>query len=61
MDFTYTAYKKMITALKNADYKICSYEEIMNCTKGAILRHDIDFDLEKALEIARMENSLGVS
>ncbi len=60
MEFTYDAYRKLIdTALKNG-YKICSYENVDDNDKCVILRHDIDFSPNKALEIAKIEYEMGV-
>ena len=49
----------MIEALKNNGYKVCLYDEICE-GKQCILRHDIDFDIKKSLELARLENQLRV-
>lgn len=58
-DFTYDAYSKMIELLKNNGYKICLYDEVVQ-DKQCILRHDIDFDIKKSLELAELEHKLGV-
>ena len=60
MEFTYAAYTKMIHILKNNDYSFTGYHKTDNDEKQVILRHDVDFCLEKALQIARLENELGV-
>lgn len=61
MEFTYLAYEKLIKQLKDKGYKFCDYTNYIDENKVVILRHDIDTSLNKALEIARLENSLGVS
>ena len=59
MEFTYEAYKGMILNLRNNKYKVVGYDNDFK-EKTVILRHDIDFSLEKALNIAKLENQLGV-
>ena len=61
MKFTYLAYEKLIKQLQDKDYKFCNYTNYIAENKVVILRHDIDTSLNKALEIAKLENSLGVS
>lgn len=61
MEFTYLAYEKLIKQLKDKGYKFCDYTNYIGENKVVILRHDIDTSLNKALEMARLENSLGVS
>jgi len=50
----------MINSIRHHDYAICGYHEYLKYDKCAILRHDVDFDLEKALRYARLENKLSV-
>lgn len=61
MNFTYSEYKRMIEIALQMGYNMSFYDNIDSHDKAIILRHDIDFDLEKALKIARLEYSLGVS
>lgn len=61
MEFTYLAYEKLIKQLKDKGYKFCDYTNYIDRNKVVILRHDIDTSLNKALEMAKLENSLGVS
>lgn len=61
MEFTYLAYEKLIKQLKDKGYKFCDYTNYIGENKTVILRHDVDTSLNKALEMARLENSLGVS
>lgn len=60
MDFTYKAYESLLDLLHANDYHICTYCDHLNYDKCAILRHDVDVSLEKALEFARFEKSLSV-
>lgn len=61
MQFTYNAYKKLISCLKNHDYAISSYKDWNDTQKCAILRHDIDNDIKKARDFALIEKELGVT
>ncbi len=60
MEFTYNAYKKLITCIKDKGYTIASYKNWKDKSTCVILRHDIDNDIEKALELSKVENDLGV-
>ena len=57
--FTYSFYKDLIHQIKRNDYTITDYFD--NCDKKrCILRHDIDFSIEKSLTFAKLEHELGV-
>lgn len=60
MKFTHEEYRKMIGLLKKNNYTIGNYNNYKNFKKVAILRHDIDTLVEKAVEIAEIENEEGV-
>jgi len=60
MLFTYEAYGNLIDLLRNHKYKIASYHDWQASEKCVILRHDIDYDLSKAVELAEFERRLGV-
>jgi len=60
MQFTYTAYRELIDNLQNNNYSISSYKDWENKPYCAILRHDIDNDIEKALTLAKVEQELNV-
>lgn len=61
MEFTYEAYENMIKTIKSSGYKFYLYNEVDDCERFVILRHDVDFDLDKAVELAQLENKLGVN
>lgn len=61
MQFTYQAYKRLIENLRAHGYEICSYEDWQEKPRCVILRHDIDNDIAKALELGKIERDLGVS
>lgn len=60
MEFTYDAYGKLIALLREKGYSFSDYKNYKQHEKVVILRHDVDMDLKKALEMARFENSHGV-
>lgn len=60
MEFTYNAYRNLIVASLENGYEMCSYKNVQKLDKSIILRHDIDFSPSKAIDIARIENQLGV-
>lgn len=61
-DFTIKKYKELCNAMKE-NYKVVSVlEYLLNPPeKAVILRHDVDVDPNKALEMALLENKLGIS
>ena len=61
MKFTYGAYREMLHSLRQHGYSICTYENWRAEKKSAILRHDIDNDIGKALQLAELERDEGVS
>ena len=60
MDFTYDAYRKLIHLLEKNKYSFCSYENYPRSEQCVIMRHDIDYSLEQAVKLARVEAELGI-
>lgn len=60
MEFTTKAYIDLLNILKHKGYHFCLYCESDTVKKSVIIRHDVDFSLEKALEMAKLEHDLGV-
>lgn len=60
MKFTYDAYKKMIDDLRRAGYTFAGYESQEGMDRVVILRHDIDYCLNKAVKMAELEQASGV-
>ena len=60
MDFTYKAYENLISIAKENAYVFCKYGEETGKSKTIILRHDIDFSIDKAYEMALYENRIGI-
>lgn len=60
MEFTYSGYSVLIELLKKCDYQFADYENYHSFNKCVILRHDVDYDLQKSFEFAKLENKLGI-
>lgn len=60
MQFTKYAYAQLLELLRTNGYNFCSYNESESNNKSCILRHDIDFSIGKALEMAMIEHSMNV-
>ena len=60
--FTYKYYEEMLRTLKSGDYRFCFFDdsEIKDNQNIILLRHDIDFDPEKAVDIAKIEKKNNV-
>lgn len=59
MDFTYTVYENLINKLHKNGYKIKDYHDYLCADKCSILRHDVDYDLQKAVPFAKIEKENG--
>ena len=55
MQFTYDAYEKLICTLHENGYQIRGYHDYCALKKCAILRHDIDYDLRRAVAFSEIE------
>ncbi len=60
MEFTYAAYRDLITLLRNEGYRFCGYFDHEGNDKRVILRHDIDYSVEQAVKLAKVEQEMGV-
>ena len=60
MEFTYYSYENLLALLGKSGYCFSSYHNYNACERPVIIRHDIDLDIEKAVILAELENSLGV-
>lgn len=61
MEFTLKSYELMIKKLFEKGYKFAYYKGYDKYKRAVILRHDIDVDVKRAVKMARLEESLGVS
>ena len=62
MDFTLKIYKKLLIAMKLSGYSFKTLEDYLKSPSDntIILRHDVDLLPYNALEVAEIENSLGI-
>lgn len=60
MEFTYDAYTIMISELRRHGYQFADYRDHDKYDKCVILRHDVDYSLEKAYQLAALEYKLNV-
>lgn len=61
MKFTYASYGEILDTLLVSNYNIVNYHNWEEYSRCAILRHDIDYDMKKAVEMARYEMEKGVN
>ena len=63
-DFTFTAYKRYLDAIKSAYTNILRFDEFLALKSlpesFLVIRHDVDRRPYKALSMARLENEMGV-
>jgi hypothetical protein len=59
--FTLAAYRSIVESLLSLDYEVHSFEDAVPEKRHLILRHDIDMSLSAAVEMARVESSIGVN
>lgn len=61
-DFTITAYKQLLTALKKAGFSFQIYYEFINHPKEKVilLRHDVDARKEYTLQFAKIQHEMGI-
>lgn len=60
MNFTYGGYCSLLSLIEQSGYEIADYNNWEDTKRCVILRHDVDNDLEKALKLAQVEQSIGV-
>lgn len=60
-DFCKKGYVNLITSLKVLNYDFVTFNDFSSQDKQIILRHDVDFSLDDALEMARVESEIDIS
>ncbi len=60
MRFTIDGYVELIKFLRENNYNIADYQDFQKYKRCVILRHDVDFDLHRALSLAKIEYHYGV-
>ena len=58
MEFTYYAYSDMLAKLSEKGYQFANYKNWHNSEKTVILRHDVDYSLQKAVELSETEKDI---
>ena len=61
VEFTYAAYQRLVETLVGSGYVFCQYSNVYDYHRTVIMRHDIDFDLNKACQLAALEQQMGVA
>ena len=59
MTFTLNSYAELIASLVSRGYRVSGYTETEPAAPHLVLRHDVDFDLDAALEMAEVERQHG--
>lgn len=59
MEFTHAAYRALLAHIHACGHRICPLDDVPPTGKYVILRHDIDYSVVKALELAEIEHDLG--
>lgn len=59
MEFTYLAYEKLLNRLRDGLYDLADYHDWSQYSRPVILRHDIDYDITKSVQLATVEKNVG--
>lgn len=59
-DFTYSAYRRILQTAVELGYVFREFSEPVPDTRHILWRHDIDYDIEGALDLAIIEHEIGV-
>lgn len=59
--FSPAGYRTLIGELSASGYSFCRFEELVSGSQEVSLRHDVDYSVEYALEIARWDAEMHVS
>ena len=60
MMFTYEGYSSLLSLLNKHRFEIATYDNWREKDRCVILRHDVDYDLLKAMQMAKLEEKQGV-
>jgi hypothetical protein len=60
IDFTFDSYRALLTHIRACGHTIGTLRDVPADGRYVILRHDIDYSVAKALEMAEIEHALGV-
>lgn len=60
MEFTYSSYSILVEKIRAKGYIFSGYSDCDQYKKNVIFRHDVDFSMKKAVDLANLESELGV-
>jgi hypothetical protein len=60
IDFSFESYRRLLRHILASGHRICTLRDVPSEGRYVILRHDIDYSVQKALEMAKVEHALGV-
>lgn len=60
VDYTYDGYRSLLDTLSERGFSSIKYAETKRDNPWVLLRHDVDYDPKKALEIAEIEAEAGM-
>lgn len=60
MEFTYRAYRGLLSLLREQEYPVRNYHNYEDAPRCVILRHDVDQSLSQAVKLAELEAEEGV-
>jgi hypothetical protein len=60
MDYTYASYTRLLEHIRQCGHTICPFRDAPAAGRFTILRHDVDYSVIKAREMAEVEHRLGV-
>lgn len=60
MQFTYDSYCSLLSLIENCGYEFADFENWREKSHCVILRHDIDYDISKALQMAEIEQERNI-
>ena len=61
MEFTFQAYRGLLSLLREQDYAFRSYHDYADASRCVILRHDVDQSLSQAAKLAELEAEEDIS
>ncbi|HEY5588264.1 MAG TPA: hypothetical protein VIK86_04820 [Candidatus Paceibacterota bacterium] len=56
--FTYKSYENLISHILDCGYNIANYHNYAEIDRPCIIRHDVDFDINKSLQFAKLESKI---
>ena len=60
IDFSFDSYRALLAHIRASGHAICPLGSVPASGRYVILRHDIDYSVARALEMAELEHELGV-